>query len=158
VRRTLPVAKRLLDLGFIEYVDWLKRSGETALFPALTIKGKRGYLFAGFADWWGKYAREHGAIPESGNKPLRDFRATWTSAASRLGIAEEVREWIQGHYAGKARSANRKYGIRDFGHKIEEVTFKGLDLSHISAPRYADRPLLKRSRPSIRRAVAPHRE
>ncbi|MER8803070.1 hypothetical protein [Mesorhizobium sp. M0998] len=134
VRRTLPVARILLDLGFTDYVEHLRRSGEQALFPKLTVKGKRGYLHASFATWWGGYARSHGAIPEHGNKPLRGFRDTWTTAASRSGLTEEEREWIQGHYVGKGKTSNRRYGIRDFGRKIDEVTFKGLDLSGLLAP------------------------
>jgi integrase len=131
IRRTLPVAKRLLDLGFIDYVEGLKTQGQLALFPKLTIKGKRGYLHTSFAPWWGKYLREHGAIPEAGNKPLRGFRDAWTTAAARSGLTEEEREWIQGHYVSKGKTSNRRYGVRDFGSKIDEVNYKGLDLSHL---------------------------
>lgn len=143
VRRSLPITKLLIELGFIGYVEWLKRSGETALFPALTVKGKRGYLHENFATWWGEYVREHGAIPETGNKPLRGFRAAWTTAAARSDLSEEVREWIQGHYLAKARTSNRKYGLRNFGQKIEEIQYKGLDLTLLKAPSYLDRPSAK---------------
>lgn len=131
VRRTLPVAKRLLDLGFAEYVESLKEAGELALFPKLTTKGKRRYLHSSFAAWWGKYLRENGAIPEAGNKPLRGFRDAWTTAAARSGLTEEEREWIQGHYIGKGKTSNRRYGVRDFGAKIDAVSYKGLDLSRL---------------------------
>ncbi|AKI02640.1 hypothetical protein IMCC20628_03959 [Hoeflea sp. IMCC20628] len=131
IRRTLPVAKRMLDLGFIEYVDQLRRSGEEALFPLLTTKGRRNYLHAGFATWWGQYLRDHNAIPDSGNKPLRDFRGTWTTAASASGVREEERDWIQGHYYGKGKTSNRSYGVRDYGEMINQVEFKGLDLSKL---------------------------
>ena len=131
VRRTLPVSKRLLDLGFIDYVDQLRKAKEEALFPLLTTKGKRNYLHAAFATWWGKYLRSHKAIPERGNKPLRDFRDTWTTAASASGLNEEEREWIQGHYVSKGTTSNRNYGVRDFGKKIDQVVFKGLDLSKV---------------------------
>lgn len=131
VRRTLPLSKQLLRLGFLNYVDQLGKAGEQALFPLLTTKGKRNYLHEGFATWWGKYLREHMAIPERGNKPLRGFRGNWTTAASASGLSEEEREWIQGHYFGKAKNANRRYGIREFGEKIDQVVFKGLDLSKL---------------------------
>ena len=131
VRRTLPVTQQLIDFGFLEYVEKLKQAKELALFPKLTIKGKRGYLYEGFAEWWGIYLRSHGAIPETGNKPLRDFRATWTTAAARSGLTEEEREWIQGHYVSKGKTSNRVYGVRDFGSKVNDVVFKGLDLSHL---------------------------
>ncbi|WFS00896.1 hypothetical protein [Rhizobium tumorigenes] len=136
IRRNLPITRRLLDLGFIEYVEHLRLSGEQALFPLLTTKGKRGYLHAGFATWWGKYLRENKAIPESGNKPLRAFRDAWTTAAARSGLTEEEREWIQGHYVGKGKTSNRKYGVRDFGQKLELVRFKSLDLSRLTPPKF----------------------
>ncbi|MGO8565240.1 hypothetical protein ACC743_38275, partial [Rhizobium ruizarguesonis] len=93
--RSLPITQNLIDLGFIDYVYQLRRAWEMALFPLLTTKCKLRYLHSSFAAWWGKYAREHKAIPESGNKPLRGFRDTWTTAASRSGLTEEEREWIQ---------------------------------------------------------------
>ncbi|MDX0702001.1 hypothetical protein GOD03_17335 [Sinorhizobium medicae] len=133
IRRTLPIAKRLRDLGFIEYVESLKKAGELALFPKLTTKGKRGYLHSSFATWWGKYLRDNGAIPEVGNKPLRGFRDAWTTAAARSGLTEEEREWIQGHYVSKGKTSNRRYGVRDFGSKIDQISFKGLDLSRVRA-------------------------
>lgn len=135
VRRTLPVAKRLVELGFIDYVNQLRETGQEALFPLLTTKGQRNYLHASFATWWGKYLRDHQAIPETGNKPLRGFRDAWTTAATLSGLTEEEREWIQGHYYGKGKTSNRKYGTRDFGKKINQVEFKGLDLSRVRKPR-----------------------
>ncbi|MCS3738239.1 hypothetical protein [Rhizobium sp. BK661] len=136
IRRTLPITKTLLDLGFTHYVEALKKSGQVALFPKLTMKGKRGYLHASFATWWGKYLREHGAIPETGNKPLRGFRDAWTTAAARSGLTEEEREWIQGHYVSKGKTSNRRYGVRDFGSKIDDITYKGLDLSKVKGWQY----------------------
>ncbi|MBY2907113.1 hypothetical protein ELI13_23185 [Rhizobium ruizarguesonis] len=135
VRRSLPITQKLIELGFIDYVERLRQTGELAVFPLLTTKGKLGYLHSSFATWWGKYAREHKAIPESGNKPLRGFRDTWTTAAARSGVTEEEREWIQGHYVGKGKTANRNYGTRDFGKKIEQINFRGLDLSKLLPPK-----------------------
>ncbi|MGO4338099.1 hypothetical protein AB4037_24585 [Labrys sp. KB_33_2] len=137
VRRTLPIATRLLDLGFLGYVESLRRAGEMALFPKLTTKGKRSYLHENFATWWGAYAREHGAIPASNIRPLREFRGTWGTAAAKADLSEEVREWIQGHYRARAKTSNRRYGIRDFGKHIDAVQFKGLDLSRVVRPDYA---------------------
>jgi hypothetical protein len=132
VRRSLPITEALKRLGFIDYVKGLKEGGETALFPLLTLKG--GYLYENFGRWWGEYLREHKAIPEAGNKPLRGFRDAWTTAASRSGITEEEREWIQGHYVSKGRTSNRRYGVRDFGHKLDQISYKGLDLGRLVKP------------------------
>jgi hypothetical protein len=130
VRRSLPITEALEKLGFIDYVTGLKAAGQTALFPLLTLKG--GYLYENFGRWWGEYLREHKAIPEAGNKPLRGFRDAWTTAASKSGLSEEEREWIQGHYMSKGRTSNRRYGIRNFGYRLNEITYKGLDLSRVT--------------------------
>lgn len=131
VRRALPVTKLLVKLGFVHYVEHLKKKRIEALFPLLTTKGNRGYLYESISTWWGKYLREHGAIPETGNKPLRGFRDAWTTAAARSGLTEEEREWIQGHYVSKGKTSNRLYGVRDFGAKVEDVQYRGIDLSKV---------------------------
>lgn len=130
-RRVLPIPKSLIALGFLDYVKALRDAGEAALFPLLTVTSRRNMLHAKFGEWWARYVREHGALPPTGNKPLRDFRHTWTTAATRSGLTEEEREWIQGHYATGGSTNNRKYGIRDFGPRLDAVAFKGLDLSHL---------------------------
>lgn len=130
-RRSLPIADNLLRFGFLDYVHKLRQQDETALFPFLRVKGKRNYLHESFGEWWRDYARLHKAIAQSGNKPLRDFRATWTTAASRSGLTEEEREWIQGHYVTKAKTSNRTYGLREFGNRVNRITYKNLDLSHL---------------------------
>lgn len=105
--RTFPLPEILVDLGFLDYVSWLKQRGEIALFPALRTKSKRGLLFAGFGDWWGEYLRHHNAYPE-GRKGGRDFRHTWTTLARRCRLPKDAREYIQGHRRGQ--SMNDDYG------------------------------------------------
>jgi integrase len=61
-RRTIRVPQPLVDFGLLDYVETLRRAGERALFPELTIKGGRGLLFETFGRWWGQYLKEHGVV------------------------------------------------------------------------------------------------
>jgi integrase len=131
-RRTFPVPQVLLDLGFIDYVEWLKDRKAAALFPKLTLKNARRHLFPGWGEWWGLYLKANKAFP-SGDKrrQAREFRHNWTTAARTSGIDREAREFIQGHTA-RGGSANEGYGSKTpLGLAIERFTYTDLDLSGV---------------------------
>lgn len=110
--RVIPIPLPLLDLNFVAYVECIRRTGETALFPKLRTKGKRGLLFPCFGEWWGNYIRDHGVLPlGGGRKPSREFRHNWTTAARASGLPREASEYIQGHRADRG-SAHEVYGSK----------------------------------------------
>ncbi|MFL6843881.1 MAG: hypothetical protein ACJ8ER_03255 [Allosphingosinicella sp.] len=130
-RRTFPIPRSLLDLGFLEYVTAMREAGEAALFPKLRTKGERGLLFAGFSEWWSRYLREQKVPLAPGKRPAREFRHTWTTAARASGLPREAMEYIQGHRAAGG-SAHEVYGSREpLGRWIDQLCFEGLDLSGV---------------------------
>ena len=130
--RTFPVPAPLIDLGFLNYLAWLEASGETALFPRLTLKNARRLLFPTFGEWWSIYVREHDAIPAGGGRqPSREFRHSFATAARGSGIPREALEYLMGHRAAGA-TANEGYGeMVAFGLAIDRLTYSGLDLSRV---------------------------
>ena len=42
-KRRVPIHSALISLGFMEYVDSIKRAGHARLFPQLKNKGSNGY-------------------------------------------------------------------------------------------------------------------
>jgi integrase len=130
-RRIFPVPLELIRIGLPAYLEALRAASEAALFPELTTVTSRG-LNTKWGEWWSSYLRQHQALPPSGHKAARDFRHTWTTAARASGIGEREREYIQGHSPANS-SANVGYGSRQVeGLAIEQLEFKGLDLSHLS--------------------------
>jgi integrase len=130
-RRTFPVPKALLDLNLIGYVDHLRASGETALFPALTTKGKRGLLFTVWGEWWSIHLREKGIMPPpgQGRRASRELRHNWPTAARASKLPEDVREYVMGHGAMKT---SRNYGSeKSLGEWMDLLRFDGLDLSGV---------------------------
>ncbi|AYJ86691.1 hypothetical protein D3Y57_12890 [Sphingomonas paeninsulae] len=119
-------------MGLLAYIDALKASGETAMFPDLRVKGARGTLFPGYGEWWGRYLKAHNAFPQGeGRKQSREFRHHWTTAGRRSGLSESALEYIQGHSTAN-KSANAGYGQRaPLGYEIDKLEFAGLDLSDV---------------------------
>lgn len=130
--RTFPLPASLIELGFLDYLEWLTASGETALFPKLTLKSARKLLFPSIGEWWSSYLRGEGALAVGGGRqPAREFRHTWTSAARASGIPRDAREYIQGHTAQHG-TANEGYGeMVSLGLAIDRLAYPGLDLSGV---------------------------
>ena len=142
-RRTFPIPNALVALGFLDFVAWTGSTGNTALFPRLTLKNARRHLFPGWGEWWSKYLRLHGAFPAGPKRrAAREFRHNWATAARAGGIDRETREYIQGHTAPAARaSEGERYGSKvSLGLAIDRLAYPGLDLSGVR--RWAPPPLL----------------
>lgn len=131
-RRTFSLPSALIALGLIDYVEWVRGQGATALFPLLSIKNARGHLFPGWGEWWSAYLKRNGAFPAgSKRRAAREFRHNWTTAARVSGIGKEAREYIQGHTAAGA-SANEGYGSKvSLGLAIDRLDYPALDLSGV---------------------------
>ena len=121
-RRTFPVPQALIDLNLRDYVEHLRATGETALFPKLRVRGARGHLFPSWSEWWSKYLRDHKVLPPGGGrKPAREFRHVWNTAARKAEIPEDAREYLLGHFRSGA-SANHGYGSkRVHGPQIDKL-------------------------------------
>jgi integrase len=132
-RRTIPVPQALLDLGLIAYVQHLRDSRETAMFPLLRTKGARKLLATAWDEWWGKLLYSRSILTKDGppRQPAREFRHTWTTAARASAIPRDVREYAQGHKAAGG-TANEGYGdLSPLGKQLAHLGFGGLDLSGV---------------------------
>ena len=97
-RRRVPIHSKLIELGFLKYIEEQKAqlgvSGDTALlFPSL--KSERGKLTAAWSKWWGRYARENGIMDK--RKVFHSFRHTVKDAFRDNGVSESISDAIQGH-------------------------------------------------------------
>jgi len=131
-RRTFPLPQIVTDLGFLEYVAWVRERGEAALFPGLRTKGQRDELYASFGDWWRKYLRANNAYPGGENrKGGRDFRHTWPTVARACGISTDAQQYIMGHIPPGA-GMNARYGSRQpLAAEIHKLRFDGWGLDQV---------------------------
>lgn len=124
-RRTFLIPDGLLGLNLIGYVEHLRQEGERALFPRLRVKGARGYLCAGWSEWWSKYLASKRVSLSPGARPAREFRHLWATMAMESGIPKDARAYLMGH---AAQDVNDTYGRREaLGSYMVRLRFAGLE-------------------------------
>jgi hypothetical protein len=136
-RRVVPIHAQLVKLGFLKFVeDVRKRDGEKAFpFPLLAVdKGRAGVK--AYSKWFGRYLRAQGVSDTA--KVFHSFRHGFKDALRKASPDEELRDALTGHRGPK--SVGRDYGAKEmlmrFGIKllknaVEKVAYQGLDLSHV---------------------------
>jgi integrase len=88
-KRIVPVHKALIDLGFVEYIDGLRKDGETRLFPDWEPKDK-------INRWFLRTYREMCGIDDS-RKVFHSFRHSLKTALAKYGINRDISDLITGH-------------------------------------------------------------
>jgi integrase len=115
--RKVPVHRRVIESGFIEYANTLNG---TKLFPGVRPDSK-GRWSGRPSDWFNKYRRKLGI-----GERWTDFhalRGTWKTGARGAKIVENVHDEITGHANG---SVGRTYGrvpIPQLKEAVDKVDF-----------------------------------
>lgn len=136
--RHIPVHQKLINLGFIEYVDHCKKNGQNSLFPAWAKEsgpadaGKEASRWVGdHFDDVGIYELKAVTTPKSKEAPkgvangAHCFRHTLITAKSRTSEAAHP-EWrfIAGH-KGDGDHDNYGHGVREVRHRlINQVNYE----------------------------------
>jgi len=98
--RDVPVCEALLELGFLEYVDSLPRSGR--LFPALKASGPKAKRGHDFGKWWGKYLRSATGQSFEDRQPSHAFRHTFETHARTANIRLDVAGMLTGRVSSRS--------------------------------------------------------
>jgi len=148
--RAVPIHPELVRIGFIEFVEHLRRSaGQTArLLPKLQ-QGSKGGFGEAFSKWFGRYKRTLGIDNEK--SVFHSFRHGFKDALRAAGVNEDVNDALTGHSGGN--TVARGYGSDDMVRRftfltlnaaVEKAQYPGLDLSHLrwappAKPEHRDR-------------------
>jgi integrase len=95
--RRVPVARELIDLGLLRYVEWLRARDATVLFPTLK-KDWHGKLSGSFSKFFGRYKRVVGI--DDGRKVLYSFRHTMKDLLEDAGFPTKYLQRLLGHTTG----------------------------------------------------------
>lgn len=87
--RKVPIHHRLIDLGFLKYVE----GKDGLLFPGLE-ESKNGQIAKAWGQWFGRYKKDLGI---TGKKDFHSFRHTFIDASREASIDSELRKKITGH-------------------------------------------------------------
>lgn len=104
-RRVIPVHPILLELGFKEYAEGLRRKGAVRLWPALR-KGRDGYGHA-FGKWFQRFNRRY--VTTNRKRVFHSFRHCLADGMKQRGVDVNIIAEILGHSLGNSISLSR-YG------------------------------------------------
>jgi len=136
-RRVVPVHEQLVRLGFLKFVEGVrKRDGDKAfLFPLIaTDKGRAGVK--AYSKWFGRYLRAQGVSDTA--KVFHSFRHGFKDALRQGKVNQEIHDALTGH--AQASTVSGGYGAKEmlvrFGVKVlksavAKVAYRGLDLSRV---------------------------
>jgi len=125
--RLSPIHPELIRLGFLDYVNRVKKAGYQSLFPDAK-KSSDGKYSTWFQKPWAYYLRKIG-VKKGRNECFHSFRHTWNTGMRRGDIPEEIRKILGGWSNSSAESG---YGAQDMGRLLkylEKLSYPGLSLS-----------------------------
>lgn len=96
-RRKIPVAKELLALGLLRYIDWVRDQDSQMLFPTLR-KDFHGKLCGAFSKWFGRYKCELGF--NTPKKVLYSLRHNMKDFLEAAKVPPKYLKRILGHASG----------------------------------------------------------
>ena len=120
-RRKVPIHPFLIELGFLRYVEWLRKRGETQLFPDLKLY--RGRRTKEFSKWWGRFTDKH--VTNSKHKVFHSLRHAFLDRLRNMTGNEDAGIALAGH----ARHMYGKTISLETRHKlITELNYPDVDL------------------------------
>lgn len=93
-RRLVPIHDKLIEIGLIRYVDWLRAQGHERLFPTLELT-EDGYGKMP-SRWFGRF-KERCGITDKHTKVFHSFRHTFISSLLNNDVPETAIAPIVGH-------------------------------------------------------------
>lgn len=96
-RRLVPIHPKIIELGFLGFVDRLRAKGETRVFPEL--KPMRDGAGQAASKWYARYRKPLGLYNQSPKKDFHSFRTTLINELKQKGHPEVQVAAIVGHAA-----------------------------------------------------------
>lgn len=140
-KRQVPIHSKLIELGFLRYVDDVRASGSEQLFPGLAWgEGGPGRVVG---RWFNKSVLRRACQIKDSKKTFHSFRHTFTTLCDRSTVVKTITRTINGHSTGTAvdeKSYVRKGTLLECQSAIEDLPFPSLALEPYVSERF--RPYL----------------
>jgi integrase len=136
-RRIIPVHAELVRLGFVDFVEKVKRERgcDARLFPQLN-PGPRGGFGEAWSKWFGRYIRGLGI--RNRDRVFHSFRHGFKDALRSARVSEDINDALTGHAGGNsvargygAKDMLRRFGLPALADAVSKVAYPGLDLSYL---------------------------
>jgi integrase len=136
-RRVVPIHSQLVRLGFLKFVeDVRRRDGEKAfLFPLVATDKSRAGVKA-WSKWFGRYLRAQGVTDTA--KVFHSFRHGFKDALRQGKVSQEIHDALTGHAQAStvsggygAKEMLARFGVKVLRDAVSKVAYRGLDLSRV---------------------------
>jgi integrase len=137
--RTVPIHPELARLGFLQFVEDVRRArGKDAwLFPVLAPeRGDEGVK--AWTKWFHRRLRELGVTDR--HKVFHSFRHNFKDALRAAKVGEDLNDALTGHSNGSsvgrgygAKNMVQRFGLATLVDAVSKVSYPGLDLSAVSS-------------------------
>lgn len=125
--RQVPLHPKLIELGFMEYVQGLRHAGYTRLFPELKHDKTKGYGKSAGSWFNERFLGNRLKIERNGRKTFHSFRHNFATALGDADLPSIVKSQLLGHSRGKGLADSRY----DKGRRIDQLVehMAGIDFS-----------------------------
>lgn len=93
--RVCAIHQTVLDLGFLEYVEYRRQRRDIRLFPETKVRAGTGRHGATASNWFARYLDRQGIT--SRKKTFHSFRHTFINALKQNGVDLELARELAGH-------------------------------------------------------------
>lgn len=129
--RYVPVHPEVIQCGFLEFVEEMRKGGHTRLFPEI-VRGGDGY-FSPYSKWFGRFLTTVGVKRK--RVSFHSFRHSYRDAARRALLPRDVVMAIGG-WAGKDTDddygdAQNALGPKVLAEHMAKMSYPGLELRHL---------------------------
>ena len=114
-RRWVPIHPKLIEIGFMAFVEEMKARKQVQLFPELPYVIESGYGRK-VSRYFAESTKKLG-IWASRKKVFHSFRSTLNGRLMKLGMPQELREIIFGH-------SNDSMNVQHYGKQLEDRPYE----------------------------------
>jgi integrase len=127
-RKRVPVHAELVRLGFLRYVEQMRKAGNDHLFPGLKADS-HGHVTGRWSRWFNRYLDR---VIKDPSKDFHCFRHTFKLTARACGIPEDQHDALTGHAnasVSRAYGSSEGYPLGQLAKAMRKLRYAGLNLS-----------------------------
>jgi integrase len=141
--RTVPVHPQLIELGWLRYVDDVRRRDGVNAWLFAPVSPQASGMLKAWTKWFGRYLRSVGITDR--RKVFHSFRHSFKDALRAANVSEDLNDALLGQknssvgrtYGAKQKSGAkdivRRFGMERLKSAVCAVEYKGLRLSQVKS-------------------------
>jgi len=134
--RFIPIHPELIKMGFMDYVDSLRKQKKRRLCYDLR-QNKEGYYSAQFSKWFADFLDNIGA--KKNKTSFHSFRHNFRTAMANAGLSYDAITSLGGWSSGTVESGYLgDMEAQNLYNQIQKIQYPGLDLSHLYTEKATD--------------------